>query len=392
MPNSTTMKRAKPALAMALLCLLTLARATSLAQELWKMNPTGENGIESFNRAGTGIWVSQQGLIFISSDRLVIYQVNRNAKHTGLAQRDASGGSGNFLLLARVLDARTGREISRMQFQTASDYSSILPTQKGKFIVRTGSLLSLFSPDFKPLLSRELPLTKAAPLDYWEVGVTPSGRQVALVHQEVFENPESEQDSTETAESKNATAVEMLDADTLRTIRTVNLPYYLPVWSVQERFLLTTTPHKPATDSRFGAVDFEGHWNPLRPIWENREHNCSYKIALLDHDLMAAYGCAGLTVFSQSGGKLFALPPHSWQRFTSVAASDHYLAVEKDEYVEPVDRPPSWQPSGIQVYDLQSGKSIVSAKVKKRAIRYALSAEGLLAVLDGDVLKLYRPD
>jgi hypothetical protein len=390
MPFPIRRKRSQSALLVALILLFTLASTTRSPHELWKLKLTGQAGIGSFNRTGTGQWLSQEGVVFVSPDRVVIYQVNRNPNGTRLAKRDASGGSGNFILLATVLNAHTGQEIRHMQFLTASDYSSILPTHHGNFIVRTGNLLSLFSPNFNPLLARELPLTKEAPIDYWEVRVTPSGKQVVLVHQQVFEGPASSTSGKDAAKNNSKADIEILDGDTLKTLRELHLPYYLPTWSAQEGFLLTTPPKTPVSDGEFGTVDFEGHWSALRPSWEHAEFGCGYKMDPLDHDLMVARGCAGLLVFSRSGHKLLELPPHSWERFVSVAGADQYLAVQTDEFVEPVDKPPSWQPSGIQVYDLKSRERIAFAKVRKDAVCYAISPEGLLAVLEGDVLKLYE--
>jgi len=386
------LKRRPCLLALALLSVFALAGTTTPPRELWEIKLTGEGGIQRFNRSGNGIWITQEGLVFISADRVLIYQVNRTPKRTVLAQRDPSGGTGSFLLEARIFDARTGKEIKRMQFLTASDYSSILPAHDGNFIVRTGSLLTLFSPNFDVLSSRELPLEKLAPLDYWEVGATPSGKQIALVHQQLYSDPDSRSDDDEPGQFKSNADVEIADADTLKTTQQLHLSYYLPIWAVQDGFLLITTPNKLPKNSEFGTLDFQGRWTPLRPGWAQGQPGCSYKMDLLEHELMVARGCGGLVVFSQAGDKLFQLPLRSWEMFASVAGADQYLALETNEYVVPADRPPSWQPSGIQVYDMRSHERIAFAKIKKPNVRYALSPEGLLAVLDGDELKLYQPN
>ena len=386
------MKLCQSVLAIVLLSLFAVASTTTPPRELWQMKLAGEGGIQRFNRTGNGIWITQEGMVFISADRLLIYQVNRNPKRTVLAQRDASGGTGNFLLEARIFDAHTGKELKHMEFLTASDYSSILPTHDGNFIVRTGSLLSLFSPNFDVLSSRELSLAKLAPLDYWEVGATPSGKQLALVHQQLYDDPESRSDDDEPGQFKSNADVEIVDADTLKTTEQLHLPYYLPIWFVQDGFLLITTPNKVPSKSEFGTMDFQGRWTPLRPAWAEAQPSCSYKMDLLEHELLAARGCGGLVVFSQSGDKFFELPAHSWEMFASIAGADRYLAVETNEYVVPANRPPSWQPSGIQIYDMKSHERVAFARIRKPNVRYALSPDGLLAVLDGDDLRLYQPN
>jgi hypothetical protein len=118
--------------------------------------------------------MGQEGVAFISPERLVIYQVNQIAKLVPLAKRDDSGGSGNYFLVVRVLDAHSGQRIKEMQFPTSVGYSSILPTHDGKFLVRARQCAGTFSPDFEVLASRELPTGNAAALDYSEVKVLPA--------------------------------------------------------------------------------------------------------------------------------------------------------------------------------------------------------------------------
>ena len=156
------------------------------AHELWKFKLTGEDGIQRFDRPRDLMWLAQQGIVFLSPERLLIYQVNRRREPAPLTARTASGGGGNFVLVARVFDVKTGVEIKRLQFVTSADFSSIAPTHDGKFIVRAGGLMALYYADFHPLVVRKLLQGTDAMLDYWQISVTPSGKQVALVHQHRF--------------------------------------------------------------------------------------------------------------------------------------------------------------------------------------------------------------
>ncbi|HEY6249419.1 MAG TPA: hypothetical protein VI685_05635 [Candidatus Angelobacter sp.] len=300
--------------------------STRPAHELWKFKLTGEGGIHRFDRPQGLIWLAQQGVVFLSSDRLLIYQVNRRRDPAPLAPRSVSGGGGNFALLARVFDVKTGVEIRHVQFLTSADYSSIVPTHDGKFIVRAGAMLALYDPDFHPLVARKLPLASQAPIDYWQISVTPSGKQVALVHQQRF--GELRPDTKIFTPGKSEADVEILNADTFQVIKTLHLPYYLPVWSAQEQFLLTTAPQKPLTDTEFGAV----------------------------------------------------------------AGGSHYIAIRTDEYAMAPFGMSGSQPVRIELYDLQSWERVASVKVQKAVVDYALSSEGLLAVVDGDEVRLYQPD
>ena len=125
--------------------------------ELWKLKLTDEGGIETFERHGTGIWAFQQGVVFLTPDRLLIYQVRRTLTPSPQAKRDVTGGSGNYFIIARLFDAHTGHELKRLSIPTSAEYSAIIPTHDGKFLVRAGNFFGLYSSDFGLLHDRELP-------------------------------------------------------------------------------------------------------------------------------------------------------------------------------------------------------------------------------------------
>ena len=125
-------------------------------------------------------------MLFISPERLLVYQVNRSRATTKLAPRDASGGSGNFILEIKILNAADGSEIKSLQLPTNAEFSKVLATRDGKFIVRTGDILYLYSADFTRLASHALPLKRQVQEEGWQIGVSPSGDEVELVHQQIL--------------------------------------------------------------------------------------------------------------------------------------------------------------------------------------------------------------
>jgi hypothetical protein len=392
MPGTATNRVSLKQKVLIALLLVSLWSGSGVGQshELWNLKLTGEGDLQSFERSGAGFWTTQQGLVFLTSERVLVYQVNETAKPAPLGKRRPSGGGGNFLLTARILDASTGHQIKRMQFVTSADYSTILPAHDGKFIVRAGDVLALFSPDFGLLRSKTLRLDRTAPVEYWEVRVTPSGTQVVLAHQHVFAHPEALLDGTQLTSGKAEADIEVLNADTLEVIRELHLPYYLPVWSPHERFLLTTAPKKPLNHSEFGTMDFQGHWTALLAASQQPWDQCPYNIDLLDHDLMAAHGCTGLVVFPESGEKALRVRARSGEWFGSANGADYYLATGTAKYALSTDGRPLIKPLSIEVYDLRSRERIMTVKLERRAVYYALSAQGLLAVIDGDTLKVYE--
>src|SRR5215469_7730534 len=100
-------RRAMSRLALLLLLFLTAAVGES---PRWKFS-LEENGLQSFDREVTAAWVNQQGVLFLTRDTVLVYQVNRTATQAVLAQRGASGGAGNFFLAVKVLSAQDGRVI-----------------------------------------------------------------------------------------------------------------------------------------------------------------------------------------------------------------------------------------------------------------------------------------
>ena len=163
----------------ALLCLCSACASAQSAQPKWKVDLTQRYGFQAFDRTINFRWTLHQGLLFISPERLLVYQVNRSRAATKLQARDASGGSGNFILEIKVLDAQDGSEIKSLQLPTNAEFSKVLATRDGKFIVRTGDILYLYSADFTRLASHPLPLKRQVQEEGWQIGVSPSGDEVA---------------------------------------------------------------------------------------------------------------------------------------------------------------------------------------------------------------------
>src|SRR5471030_2642568 len=157
--------------------------ATESAHPKWKVDLRERYEFQAFDRTINFRWTLHQGLLFISPERILVYQVNRSRGPAKLAARDASGGSGNFVLEIRVLNAQDGSDVKSLRLPTNAEFSKVIATRNGRFIVRTGDILYLYSADFERLASRALPLKRQVAEDGWQIGVSPSGEEVVLVHQ-----------------------------------------------------------------------------------------------------------------------------------------------------------------------------------------------------------------
>ncbi len=378
---------------LALLCLCSFSATAQTAQAKWKIDLTQRYGFQAFDRTINFYWTLHQGVIFISPERVLVYQVNRVRGKTKLAPRDASGGSGNFILEIKILNAEDGSEIKSLQLPTNAEFSKVLATRDGKFIVRTGDILYLYSADFARLASHPLPLKRQAQEEGWQIGVSPSGDEVQLVHQQIIKR--SAISPTSKVEKAQAD-IEILSADNLETIKSFSLPWYLASWSAADHALLSSSPTTWAPAASFGLLAFDSQWTPLMPDWTSAEHPCTYQEVALEHKLFAAFGCGNLSVFPLTGEKLFFLKTGTKEFVNSVLGGGDYLAIQWEH--RSVQRNASAnipiavaQPLRVDLYQIYSSQPLLSVALRHSYIYYAVSQNGLLAVVDGTSLDLYSP-
>jgi hypothetical protein len=379
---------------LAVLCLCWPARGmTENAEPKWKVDLRERYEFQAFDRTINAPWKVNQGVVFISPERILVYQVNRSRAPVKLAARDASGGSGNFVLEIRALDAQDGSDIKSLHLPTNAESSKVLATRDGKFIVRTGDVLYLYSANFERLASRPLPLKRQVQEEGWEIGVSPSGDEVVLVHQQIFKRDAM----SPTSDVQKAQAdVEVVNAETLELMKTFSLPAYLPAWHAVGHFLLSPNPAVPAAGAVLGLLDFDGNWTPFMPDWYAAMQPCAYRATMLDHQLIVAIGCGNLYVLQRTGGKVFALKSGSKEFIGSAMGGGDYLAVEFERHI--VNRETSAnipitmaQPLRLDLYALKIGKPLMSVGLHSGNVHYAVSARGALAVVDGTALELFTP-
>lgn len=364
------------------------------AEPKWKVDLRERYEFQAFDRTISFRWTLHQGLLFISPERILVYQVNRSRGPAKLAARDASGGSGNFILEIKVVNAKDGSEVKSLELPTNADFSKVIATHDGKFLVRTGDIVYLYSANFEQLASRALPLKRQVAEEGWQIGVSPSGEEVALVHQQIFKRDAISPTSTvEKAEAD----VEILNADTLQLTRRFTVPAFLAAWYAADHLLLSSSPTPMAAPATFGLLDFDGKWSPLMPDWYSAKQPCAYQAAALERRLFAAFGCGNLSVFPRTGEKVFSIKTGSKEFVGSVMASGDYLVVQLERHW--VDRESSpnipiamAQPLHLDLYEFKSSsRPLMSVALHSGNIYYAVSPRGDLAVGDGTSLAVFTP-
>lgn len=378
---------------MALLCLCSACASEQSAQPKWKVDLTQRYGFQAFDRTINFRWTLHQGVLFISPERVLVYQVNRSRGAARLAARDASGGSGNFILEIKILNTTDGSEIKSLQFPTNAEFSKVLATREGKFIVRTGDILYLYSADFARLASHAMPLKRQVQEEGWQIGVSPSGDEVQLVHQQILKR--SAISPTSKVEKAQAD-IEILSSDNLETRRSFSLPWFLASWSGADHALLSSSPTTWSPAASFGLLSFDGQWTPLMPDWASSGHPCAYQAVALENKLFAAFGCGNLSVFSQTGERLFFLKTGTKEFVNSVLDGGDYMAVQWERHVVRRDTAANIpiamaQPLRVDLYQIRSSQPLLTIALHHNNIYYAVSQSGALAVVDGTSLSLYSP-
>jgi hypothetical protein len=358
----------------------------------WKIDIQDKLDLQPFDRPITFRWTLHQDVVFLPPDKLLVYQVNRARGPVQLRPRDASGGGGNFVLDIKILSMLDGHKIKALQLITNADASKVMATRDGRFLVRTGEIIYLYSANFEKIASRVLLLKRQAPEEDWQVDVSPSGDEVALVHTQIFKRNQLSPASDVRWASAD---VEILREENLQPIKSFSLPWYLPSWAAGEHALISSRPVFGADPSIFGMLDYNGNWSPLILAHYSPTVPCAFRATPLDAQLLVTYGCDTLSVFPQNGKAVFSLKSSSKEFVGSVKGSGTNLAVQVERHFTQLDRAANIsihlaRPLRIDVYDFKNRKGMLSAPVHSDRVYYALSEHGAVAAVDGASLVLYQ--
>jgi hypothetical protein len=359
----------------------------------WTIDIKDKFNFQPFDRPITFRWTLHEDVVFLPPDKILVYQVNRAHGPVRLQRRDVSGGGGNFILEIRVLSIADGHELAAIHLTTSADSSKVMATCDGRFVVRTGEILYLYSANFEIIASRPLPLQRQVQEEDWQVDVSPSGAKIALVHQQIFKRNHL----SPTSEVKWAAAdVEILREDDLTVMKSFTLPWFLASWSAAEDALISSRPAPNAEPMTYGLLDFNGVWSPLLFAWYSPSQPCAARAGAVDPRLFVTYGCGTLSVFPQNGQVVFTMKSSSKEYVGSVKGNSNNLAVVVDKHQTKLDRAANLaiqivKPLRIEVYDFKSRKGILSAPVIGDRVYYAVSSQGAVAAVDGTSLTLYQP-
>ena len=225
--------------------------------------------------------LTEQGLFFVSSDRIAVYQVLEN--DAPALQPEDEGK--DFRLQLEILDAADGHEIRSFRLPTAARGNSIAPLHDGKILVKTGEQISLYSPDLVKLAARKLPFLPGGS-DFFDVRTSNSGRMLAIAH--YFSVSQDWFGIAGPAE------IETLNADTFATTGRLMVPR-LNFWSVGDGWIVCWDP---MIRHGLGTLDNAGRWSPIRAHDENGWPEDVAEVKAFGSDRVVVLGWRRVEVYS----------------------------------------------------------------------------------------------
>lgn len=324
------------------------------AQPAWSVNLVAEYQFRPFGLARHArnqmppSWTADQGALFLNPDILAVFQVLESHDLPALQPRDSSGGGGKFLFQAVIFDVGAGIKLRTLQLPTTSSGASrIYPTHDGRFLVRTGDALRLYSTEFEQIGFKLLPHSDPVSHETAVISVSRSGRQIFIDY-----NPGGVR--------------EIIDADTLEPL---------------------SVPQHPEAAAQSGLRSFH---------FAAKDTSCpsgGYSTA----QYSVGFGCKELKVFSPDGELFWDVPVNEEVVRASVGANT-LAALIYHHRANPLDLDLAPEPSRIDLYDLPSKTAKCSIPYRHSEIRgmwplmmFSQSSNGTIAVLQGNDLSVYPP-
>lgn len=301
-------------------------------------------------------WKLQQGVVFIQPDKVSVYQVSESIDAPILEARRQSGGGGRYSLHIAIFREDDGTEVSARDFvTTGSGQSSVIPTHNGRFIVKAGTVLSLFDTQFNLIASKSFGTISNNDSQSWTVSVTQYG------------TVDVQGSSIGTNYSWDGSGHILLDLDTLDQVLNPDL----------------ATMQKPELWRTIGFFP--------------KKKSCSWGFARLHSGYFAGYSCSELKIYSPEG-RLYWDVPVKGQIERVLGEGNIVAAGMRRVQTNPLDLELSPEPMGIQIFNLSQKLEVCHVPpviTKQRdiwpAIFFDISRDGRIAVIQGNQLSMYTP-
>ena len=301
-----------------------------------------------------------------------MYHVDQNSERSKLSTRDDSGGAGGFILRAVFLDARNATSVREMTWTTsASDDSQVYPTHDGRFLVRTGRMLRLYSPEFQEIVSRQLPSHPENQTDTWLVSIVPPGKLIFVRHQwsNGVKGPSGEEK-------------DLVDSDTLTSIRNLSSAD-VALWPEADLAVPELTGHSVPSLTFEKQVEQSKHF-----------HDCVAKAFVGVPQREVDYrACKQLDLLTADGRQYWHLEFRNEVPLREISGNTLVINLVRFP-ADPFDlgRPP--EPLQIAIYGLAERREKCSIDLTKMGSNetydFAVSSNGQVAVRLGNQLNLFK--
>ena len=355
-------------------------------QQRWETELVDKYGYESFDRDTSARWARQQDVRFITPDEVAVYQVRQNEQNNVTQETKPAGLDAGFYVQVKIFSVRDGHEIKTLRLPTSEQFTKLVPTHDGKFLLRTGDVVTLYSANFEPIGSRLLPLEKIEGVEGWQIDVSPSGMRLVLVHQERFVAKPVLMGQPASTHHDHAD-IEVLDADTFQPIRNFTVKSLHDNWSASDDFLVAAG-FEPDPNA-FGLLSFDGNWKRLTTPWD-MPGSCRSQFQALPGRQVAVTGCYLFGVLSSSGGSVIPVKLDSLEVTSASSGAGNFVAVEVDKMIRG-KKISDAKPSRIDVYNLGTKVKVISVPLAADNPYFDVSPQGDLAVVENDTLILYLP-
>ncbi len=322
-------------------------------------------------------WLYEKGVVFTDRELVAAYFVIRQAP--ALSVPGHPQASDSFQLRGVFLDAATG-DLRHKQDWPTMPYlpSELLPTHDGKFVIRAGHSLTLYSPTFDLMKERSLPWSKIPERPYPTLWVSPTGRTLFL--------------SDDRFPKLNWVR---LDSDSLDVLDEWNEEY-------DSTLCFTVSDNAIARSCDSGQVWLRTVGEPWRLHYSSPTRLLCDFPTFIDNETLAIDVCPGIVVVSTRGDVLFEdLFPDEYRKdplrkeVVISRESRRFAIVLKRLKGGYFDTPFHVGAIQITIYDLRTKNRIFTLEFKRPPKHafwdFALSPDGQrLAVMLGPRVEVYQ--
>lgn len=349
------------------------------ADPVWTfdLSPFGYSGEHREKPETFAVWPRKKGLAFTDAHVLAAYFVIRQPSPR-LTVRRHPRATDPFQLRAIFLDTATGTVRHTQDWPTdPNSHSELLATYEGKFIVRAGESLALYSSSFQLLSEFPLPLRgENGKRKYWDAQLSPTGRFLFLRD---WHYPQM--------------AMFRLSSDSFEQ---------RDAWSEQYVNFLAYADDALAKSVDETQVWFRTMGGPWYLLYVPGGLKCAGQIAFLNNHTFLVDVCLGIVVLSKQGEILFedAFPReyrrYPLDRLIRTSRGGRRFAVSLATIKEGLFDTPFYTGSLLViVYDARSRARIFRVEfkghLKRKIYDVALSPDGKwLAIMVGTKVQVYQ--